>query len=83
MAVSGYLRWIANKVTLGVKIRRIRQAERLTLSAVAERASMSVSYLNDLEHDRTLPSLGKLLAICGALGLSVRSLLEGVESFDG
>jgi transcriptional regulator with XRE-family HTH domain len=42
-----------------------------------------VSYLNDLEHDRTLPSLGKLQAICGALGLSVRSLLEGVESFDG
>ncbi len=43
---------------------------------------MSVSYLNDIEHDRTVPSLRRLQAIAEALGLSVRSLLAGVDPFD-
>jgi transcriptional regulator with XRE-family HTH domain len=63
-------------------MRDLRQADGLTLAALADRASMSTSYLNDLEHDRTLPSLPRLQAIASALGMSVIALLEGVHGFD-
>jgi transcriptional regulator with XRE-family HTH domain len=42
-----------------------------------------VSYLNDIEHDRTVPTLRKLRSIADVLGLSVRDLLEGVSPYDG
>ncbi len=69
--------------TLGVRLRRLRHDRDLTLARLAESAGLSVSYLNDIEHDRTVPSLGKLRAIADALGLSVRDLLRNVPPYDG
>ncbi len=64
-------------------MRRLRHDRSLTLALLAESAGVSVSYLNDIEHDRTVPSLGKLRAIADALGLSVRDLLRDVPPYDG
>ena len=64
-------------------MRRLRHDRDLTLARLAESAGLSVSYLNDIEHDRTVPSLGKLRAIADALGLSVRDLLRNVPPYDG
>ncbi len=41
-----------------------------------------MSYLSDIEHDRTVPTLIRLHRIAEALGLSARDLLEGVEPYD-
>ncbi len=68
--------------TLGTRLRHLRHGRGLTLAALAAAAEVSVSYLNDIEHDRTIPSLGKLTAIANALEMSVRDVLQGVEPYD-
>ena len=70
-------------MSLGTKVRALRLRKRWTLAELAARASCSVSYLNDIEHDRTVPSLGKLQSIAEALGTIARNLLAGVEPYDG
>ncbi len=69
-------------VTLGPRLRHLRHSRELTLAALASSAEVSVSYLNDIEHDRTVPSLGKLAAIAAALEMSVRDVLQGVAPYD-
>ncbi len=53
----------------------------MTLARLAEQAGLSTSYLNDIEHDRTVPSLGKLLQLAGALDTTVVGLLAGVDPY--
>jgi len=50
--------------------------------ALAGDARLSTSYLADIEHDRTVPTLGRLQAVAEALQLSVRDLLQGVVPYD-
>ncbi len=69
-------------MTLGERVRALRQAQGWTLAVLASKASVSVSYLNDIEHDRSAPSLGKLAAVAAALGLSVTELLSGTTPYD-
>ncbi len=52
------------------------------MAALAGAADLSVSYLNDIEHDRTVPTLGKLRSIAEVMELSVRDVLEGVPRYD-
>lgn len=66
-----------------MRLREQRQRQGLTLAGLAGQAVLSVSYLNDIEHDRTVPSLGKLTDIAAALGMTVRELLAGVPPYDG
>jgi transcriptional regulator with XRE-family HTH domain len=61
---------------------QLRQEGGLTLAALAAAAGVSTSYLNDIEHDRNVPSLERLSRIADALGLDVRGLLLGVPPFD-
>lgn len=68
--------------TLGARLRALRQERGLTLAALAGAAELSVSYLNDIEHDRTVPTLGKLRSIAEVLDLSVRDVLQGVPRYD-
>lgn len=67
--------------TLGARIRELRIERRLTLAQVGAIAGTSVSYLNDLEHDRRTPSLPKLQAVAASLGTSAYELLEGVDPY--
>ncbi len=50
--------------------------------ALAGEARLSTSYLADIEHDRTVPTLGRLQAVAAALEVTVRDLLQGVEPYD-
>ncbi len=68
--------------TLGSRLRQLRQDRGLTLMALAGDAHMSTSYLADIEHDRTVPTLGRLQAVATALEVTVRELLQGVEPYD-
>ena len=67
--------------TLGERIHALRLDADKTLAALASEAALSVSYLNDIEHDRTVPSLGKLQQIAEALRLNASELLSGVHPF--
>ena len=68
--------------TLGQRVRSLRGVRGVTLAAVAARSGVSVSYLSDIEHDRTVPTLIRLHQIAEAFGLSARDLLKGVEPYD-
>jgi transcriptional regulator with XRE-family HTH domain len=46
------------------------------------RSTPDSSYLNDIEHDRTVPTLKALGLIADALGLSVRDFLKDVHPYD-
>jgi len=50
--------------------------------ALAGAADMSTSYLADIEHDRTVPTLRRLRAVATVLEVTVRDLLQGVEPYD-
>lgn len=70
------------ELSLGERLRALRRARGETLAAVAATAEISVSYLNDLEHGRTTPSLGRLHRLSQALGTNIRELLVGVSPYD-
>jgi transcriptional regulator with XRE-family HTH domain len=73
---------VSTGTSLGQRIRALRQERGWTLAALAEQSFTSVSYLNDIEHDRAHPSLNRLQSIAEAFGINVRTLLIGVDPFD-
>lgn len=67
--------------TLGQRLRNLRTDNGWTLAVLAARSGTSVSYLNDLEHDRTVPSLSKLQSIAESFDLDASLILRGVKTF--
>ena len=61
---------------LGRKIRDAREARRLSLQDLAERAGWSRRFLVDAEAGRANPSLGKLSDLAEALGLPLAQLCD-------
>lgn len=64
--------------TLGEVLRRIRLAQRRTLSEVADTAKISMPYLSELERGRKEASSEVLAAICDALQVELAELLAEV-----
>ncbi len=67
--------------TFGQRLRGLRQDRGWTLAALSEACGVSVSFLNDLEHDRTVPSLSRLQSISVAFGTDASGFLAGVDPF--
>jgi transcriptional regulator with XRE-family HTH domain len=65
---------------LGREIRGLRKARGLTLSALAQRSSLSVGYLSLLERNLATPSINSLHSISRALGVTVSWFFEAGES---
>jgi transcriptional regulator with XRE-family HTH domain len=61
---------------LGDVLRRMRQQQGRTLREVAETARVSVPYLSEVERGRKEASSEILAAVCLALGVSLRALLD-------
>ncbi|MBX3147284.1 MAG: helix-turn-helix domain-containing protein [Gemmatimonadales bacterium] len=71
MANTAHLRTM-----FGIKLSRLRDARRLTLSALAGQAGVSVSYLAEIEAGKKFPRAEKLLGLADALGLSLEDLIS-------
>jgi transcriptional regulator with XRE-family HTH domain len=69
-------------ISLGERLRALRHDVELTLAATSYRAEISVGYLNDIEHDRTVPTLARLQQIAAVFDMSVREVLRGVSPYD-
>jgi transcriptional regulator with XRE-family HTH domain len=65
---------VVTELQLGVRIRAVRQARRLTLRDVAERAGVTESFLSQVERDVTSPSIATVQRIARALDLSIAQL---------
>ncbi len=65
---------MSTDLQLGPRIRSLRQARRLTLRDVADRAGVTESFLSQVERDVTSPSIATVQRIAGALDLSIAQL---------
>ena len=62
--------------TMGAVIRRERRQRGLTLKTLAERSTLSVVYLGEIERGKKYPSALVLERIAGALDVEVSDVLE-------
>jgi transcriptional regulator with XRE-family HTH domain len=65
-------RHLAGTITLGQKIRELREARQLSLRALAEKAGVSAPFLSDLEHGRR--GTERIDDIARALGVKASEL---------
>jgi transcriptional regulator with XRE-family HTH domain len=65
---------VTTQLQLGARIRSLRQARRLTLRDVSERAGVTESFLSQVERDVTSPSIATVQRIARALDLSIAQL---------
>lgn len=64
------------RVDVGERLRAIRTLRRVTLKTIAERASLSESFLSQVERGRANASIASLKRIAAALGVNVADLFE-------
>ncbi|MDQ0975372.1 XRE family transcriptional regulator of biofilm formation [Neobacillus niacini] len=68
---------------IGKNIYEIRMKKGLTLSALAERANISKSYLSNIERNLNQnPSIHVIGKIANELGVDIKELLKSVETKD-
>lgn len=67
-------------MTVGQRVREKRSERKLTLKQMAEKTGLSLTYLSDVERDRTRPSVKTLMRIAEAFGITTTDLLHGVEA---
>ncbi|SFI35765.1 helix-turn-helix domain-containing protein [Aerobium aerolatum] len=66
-----------NKLFIGRKIRDLREANRLTQAAFAERIGISTSYLNQLENNQRSVSASVLLALAETFRIDIADFSAG------
>lgn len=66
-----------DKLTLGKKLRQIRQEKGYTQQALAEKASIGNVYLGEIERGLKMPSLNSFIRIIEAMDVSADSVLRG------
>ncbi|RNC28627.1 MAG: HTH-type transcriptional regulator SinR [Candidatus Dichloromethanomonas elyunquensis] len=64
---------------LGRNIRSFRQAKNMKQTELAERAGISISYLCEIEKEKTVPSIKTLLKIARALKVECSLLINHSE----
>ncbi|MBL4586105.1 MAG: helix-turn-helix transcriptional regulator [Flavobacteriales bacterium] len=64
------------KLIFGLKLRQFRTGKKLSLSELAERAAMSVSYLNEIEKGKKYPKTEKIATLATALDVSYDKLVS-------
>jgi transcriptional regulator with XRE-family HTH domain len=61
--------------SVGAQLRRARHEKGLSIGALADRAQVSAASISLIERGMMCPSLGKLLGLVRALGVSMDELL--------
>nr|WP_276571590.1 cupin domain-containing protein [Bradyrhizobium sp. dw_78] len=69
-------------VAIGERIREVRQARNMTLQVLAESTKLSVSMLSLVERGKASPSIGSLIVIAGALGITMSDLIASDPASD-
>lgn len=62
-------------ISIGLKIREIRQMRGMTLQALADLTNLSTSMLSLVERGRASPSIGSLIVVANALGITMSDLV--------
>ncbi len=62
---------------IGARLRDARLRRGLTLADLAGRTALTKGFLSQVERDLTSPSVGSLVRLCDALGITAGHLLDG------
>jgi transcriptional regulator with XRE-family HTH domain len=65
--------------SLGLNVRRNREARKLTQEKLAERAALHPTYISGIERGVRNPSILSLVRICEALDTPLSNLCKGVQ----
>ncbi len=65
-----------DKVELGKRIKKAREAKHLTLKTIEASAKISATHISEIERGKTSPTMGALLRIADALGKDPAYFLE-------
>ncbi len=71
MAKGNYI-----KLIFGLKVKQLRQDRNLSLSELAARSNLSVSYLNEIETGKKYPKTDKIATLSQALGVKYDNLVS-------
>ena len=71
---------MATTVTVGSRIRSIRESKSITVEQVAERSGLTLDQLERIESDKNLPSLSPLIKIARALGVRLGTFLDDSDN---
>jgi len=58
------------------KLRDLRKSKGLTLKELSTKTNLSISFISDIEHNRSNPSISTLKILCNALDVPITYLLE-------
>ncbi len=64
------------KEQLGMRIKRFRELNDISLEQLAERTGLDLGFLKSLEEDSVYPSLGPLLKVARGLGVRMGTFLD-------
>ncbi len=62
--------------SIAERIKALRTEQGMTLAELGERTSLSISYLSQIERDRTTPSLSTLMNVAKSLNVPLRYFFE-------
>lgn len=62
---------------IGERVRSLRTERKLSMEKLAQLAEMEYRQLSNVELGQTDASISTLSAICGALGISLKELMDG------
>ncbi|MBX2990872.1 MAG: helix-turn-helix domain-containing protein [Bacteroidetes bacterium] len=68
------------RLILGVKIKQLRAEQDLSLSELAAKSGLSVSYLSEIEKGKKYPTPDKIIQIANAIGVSFDELVSAKMS---
>lgn len=66
-----------NSAVMGNRIRKIREARKMTREILAEKIDVSVNFISDIEYGKKCPSIRTFYFLCQALGITADYLLTG------
>ncbi|NOX18742.1 MAG: helix-turn-helix domain-containing protein [Chlorobi bacterium] len=64
------------KLIFGLKLKRIRQSKKLSLSQLAAKSNLSVSYLNEIETGKKYPKADKIALLANSLNVPYDKLVS-------
>jgi transcriptional regulator with XRE-family HTH domain len=65
------------KIIFGLKVKQLRQEQKLSFSDLSKTSGMSLSYLNEIEKGKKFPKQDKVKSLAKALGTTREELTDG------